>query len=172
METVSIRLRDINLTESFIIIAAAKFNKTRMVTFNQQLMEEIEKYLLWRKAHDLSQDEESHLFLNQRNKPVEGHVFYDAFERIRKESGIKREDGAYCQPRIHDLRHTFAVNRLTAWYRENQDMQNLLPVLSTYMGHVQLSNTSVYLTMTDELLQEANYRFENYAIKKNHGKEE
>ena len=69
--------------------------------------------------------------------------------------------------RFHDLRHTFAVDRLTAWYKENQDVQKLLPVLSTYLGHTHLSHTSVYLTMTDGLLREASKRFESYIKQKN-----
>ena len=85
-----------------------------------------------------------------------------AFERIREHAGISRSDKSPFQPRLHDLRHTFAVNRLTSWYRKNQDIQQLLPVLSTYLGHTHLSHTSVYLTMTDGLLGEANNRFESY----------
>ncbi|MFZ0277587.1 MAG: hypothetical protein WAL60_11815, partial [Candidatus Sulfotelmatobacter sp.] len=59
--------------------------------------------------------------------------------------------------------HTFAVHRLTEWYRQNADVQRLLPALSTYLGHVDLSATQRYLTMTPELLQQANRRFEQYA---------
>jgi integrase len=68
------------------------------------------------------------------------------------------------QPRIHDLRHTFAVHRLTTWYREGADVQNLLPMLSVYLGHVTLAYTSVYLTMTPELLGQASDRFEQYFL--------
>jgi len=168
METVSIRLRDIDLNESVIVIASGKFYKTRLVPFNTQIKKEIENYLLWRKTPGLPQMPESHLFLNDRGKPVSESVFYNSFKKIRAESGIRRDDGSYCQPRLHDLRHTFAVNRLLLWYKENKDVQTLLPALSTYMGHVQLSHTSVYLTMTDDLLQEANNRFENYIIQNNH----
>lgn len=168
MEAVSIHLRDIDLDESVIVIASGKFYKRRLVPFNSQIKKEIEDYLLWRKKQGLSQEPDSFLFLNNRDKPVSGNVFYKSFERIRAESGIRRDDGAYCQPRLHDLRHTFAVNRLLLWYKENKDVQTLLPALSTYMGHVQLSHTSVYLTMTDDLLQEANNRFENYIMQNNH----
>jgi integrase len=66
-------------------------------------------------------------------------------------------------PRLHDLRHSFAVHRLTAWYREGCDVQRLLPVLSIYLGHADLEGTKVYLTMTPELLQQASLRFERYA---------
>lgn len=170
METVSIRLQDVDLSESVVIITSGKFYKTRLVPFNSQIKKELENYLLYRKKQGLTQSPESYLFLNDRGKPVSGSVFYDSFEKIRAESGIRRDDGAYCQPRLHDLRHTFAVNRLTLWYKENRDVQVLLPALSTYMGHVQLSNTSVYLTMTDDLLQEANNRFENYIRQENYEK--
>ena len=80
---------------------------------------------------------------------------------------IRRADGGRFQPRLHDLRHTFAVHRMTSWYRQGADVQKLLPQLSTYLGHVRLKDTQVYLKMTPELLQAASQRFERYA-----GKEE
>ncbi len=68
--------------------------------------------------------------------------------------------------RLDFLRHSFAVHRLISWYQEKADVQQLLPVLSVYMGHAYLASTSVYLTMTNELLQEAGKRFEKYAREK------
>ena len=81
------------------------------------------------------------------------------------EAGIRRNDGARYQPRLHDLRHTFAVHRLTSWYRQGADVQKLLPQLSVYLGHAYLAATQVYLSMTPELLAEASARFERYAGK-------
>ncbi|MCF8494495.1 MAG: hypothetical protein K9G65_03785 [Rickettsiaceae bacterium] len=86
------------------------------------------------------------------------------FQRIRAKAKIKRDDTSRYQPRIHDLRHSFAVHRLTSWYREKKDVQQLLPILSTYLGHRRLADTTVYLTMTDDMLQEDNIRFEAYTI--------
>jgi integrase len=86
-----------------------------------------------------------------------------AFKRIRYEAGVKRTDGFYYQPRLHDFRHTFAVRRLVTWYREGKNVQRLLPHLATYLGHVSIRETSRYLTMTKELLDEASHRFELYA---------
>ena len=60
------------------------------------------------------------------------------------------------------MRHTFAVHRLTEWYRQGADVQRLLPVLSTYLGHASVAATQVYLSMTPELLQQASARFERY----------
>ena len=63
---------------------------------------------------------------------------------------------------MHDLRHSFAVHRLTAWYRQGADVQRLLPVLSTYLGHSDLEGTKIYLTMTPELLNQASMRFARF----------
>jgi integrase len=84
------------------------------------------------------------------------------FTKLRKSAGIEHPPGARWQPRLHDLRHTFAVHRLIGWYREGVDVQACLPLLSTYLGHVNLTGTKTYLTMTSELLAEASKRFEKY----------
>jgi integrase/recombinase XerD len=86
------------------------------------------------------------------------------FSRLRNLSGIPRRDGTRCYPRIHDLRHTFSVHRLEAWYREGADVQRLLPQLSTYLGHTDVAETQCYLSMTPDLLREANLRFEHYVL--------
>jgi len=56
-----------------------------------------------------------------------------------------------------------AVHRVIAWYREGVDVQARLPLLATYLGHVNVSGTQSYLSMTPELLAEASWRFERYA---------
>jgi len=72
--------------------------------------------------------------------------------------------GASYQPRLHDLRHSFCVNRVVAAYQAGADVTRLLPKLSTYLGHISLSSTQRYLTMTAALLQQASGRFERYAM--------
>jgi integrase/recombinase XerD len=85
------------------------------------------------------------------------------FRRLCKHAGIQRIDGGRFQPRLHDIRYTFALNRLISWYREGADVQRLLPCLSTYLGHVNVSATQRYLIMTPQLLHEARLRFQQYA---------
>ena len=91
-----------------------------------------------------------------------------AFVRLRTYSGVGRSDGARYQPRLHDLRHSFAVHRLTSWYQQGANVQHLLPHLATYLGHVSLAATQIYLTMTPELLRAASVRFELYALQEAH----
>ena len=66
-------------------------------------------------------------------------------------------------PRLHCLRHSFAVGTLLRWYREGIEPEDRLLHLSTFMGHTQPSSTAVYLTITADLLKEANQRFERFA---------
>lgn len=161
-ETMSLKIRDLNQPESFVYIRESKFYKSRIVTYNRKVGKLIDTFLKWREEQGMCGASESRLFLDKKGVEMHIDTVRGAFERIREHAGILRLDKSPFQPRIHDLRHTFAVNRLTAWYKENQDVQKLLPALSTYLGHTYLSHTSVYLTMTDGLLREANSRFESY----------
>ena len=162
-ETVSIRMDDLNLQESHVIIRESKFSKTRIVPFNHQVREMLQGFAEWRASQHPGCSVEKALFLDRKGQPMCLETVRGCFQRIREAAGISRNDRAYYQPRLHDLRHTFAVNRLTAWYREGKDVQKHLSSLSTYLGHDKVSNTSVYLAMTDELLREASKRFKAYS---------
>jgi site-specific recombinase XerD len=103
---------------------------------------------------------EDSLLLNERSRrlsyPTVNHVFKD----LLTQAGIARDPRK--GPRLHHLRHTFAVHRLLAWYRDGQDVQARLPALATYMGHVELASTRVYLRPTAELLDQVQRRFHRH----------
>jgi len=164
-ETLLIKLKDIDLKKRTILIEQSKYYKTRYVTFNQQVGDVIIKYLSRRKDMGRPQSPDTYLFIGKKDKPLSGSLLDVIFSKIRTEAGIRREDGAVYQPRIYDLRHTFATKRLINWYEEGKDVQQLLPVLSTFLGHQRLDYTSVYLSMTDKLLEEASNKFNNYVNK-------
>ena len=164
-ETLSITLNDVDMDNCVITIQQSKFYKSRLVPFNDQVKEVLDAFLQWRKEHQQPSSPESHLFINQHGKPLNAASLRGIFHRITEKAGIKRNDGYVFKPRLHDLRHTFAVTRLITWYRQGKDVQQLLPILSVYMGHEHLAHTSVYLTMTNDLLHEANVLFERYITK-------
>jgi integrase len=83
-----------------------------------------------------------------------GHLLMEVIRR----AGLKPAVGRV-GPRFHDLRHTFVVHRMLAWYRAGINPQERLPYLATYLGHKDVYSTLVYLTITQDLLQEANTRF-------------
>lgn len=161
-ETMSLRIKDINLDKSVVLINESKFYKSRVLPFNAKVKTIIEECLEWRRQKGMNTESEAFLWLDKKGKVMSADTLRGIFQRIKDNVGIKRTDGAVYQPRLHDLRHTFCVNRLTSWYREGKDVQKLLPVLSTYMGHKHLSHTSVYLSMTEGLLGEASNRFAQY----------
>ena len=163
-ETLSIKMADVDMKNNLVIIQQSKFYKSRLVPFSSELAKVIKTYLKWRIKQKFPQDENDSIFIGKNNKPFEEDTMHGIFQRIREKAKIKRSDHATYQPRIHDLRHTFAVNRITSWYQENKNVQQLLPILSVYLGHKYLAHTSVYLTMTDDLLQEAGSRFEKYVL--------
>ena len=165
-EALSLKLSNVDTSQSLIVVEQTKFYKSRLVPFGKELAKEISDYLKWRKKQGHPPEKNSPFFYGRDNKPLNMNTVENAFVRIRQKADIKRTDGARYQPRLHDLRHTFAVHRLMSWYQENADVQQLLPILSVYMGHTYLAATSIYLTMTNDLLQEAGKRFEKYAREK------
>lgn len=161
-ETLSLTLGDIDMENLVATVRQSKFYKSRLVPFNKQVKKLLDQYLQWRMKYPSPQGTESLLFINRRGEPFNADTLRDIFQRIRDKEDIRRDDGAAFQPRLHDLRHTFATNRLLEWYKQNKDVQQLLPILSVYLGHTYLAHTSVYLTMTDDLLREAGAKFEQY----------
>lgn len=160
-ELVNLNRTDVNFADSIIKVREGKFGKTRLVPFGPQLCHALLGYV---KNHPASPPE-TPLFVTCRAIRIKTPAFQHNYRILCKLADIRRTDGASYQPRIHDLRHTFAVHRLTLWYRQGADVQKLLPLLSVYLGHVNIEATKVYLSMTPELLAEANHRFEQYAAK-------
>lgn len=164
-ETMKLQIKHVDIPNQCVTITESKFYTSRIVTFNDEVKILLEKFFEWRKSQGMSFADDASLWLTRENKPMKRSSMKKIFESVRKRAGISRDDNPTYQPRMHDLRHTFAVNRLRAWYRDGEDVQSLLPVLSKYLGHKQVSYTTVYLTMTDGLLGDASRLFFEYANK-------
>ncbi len=85
------------------------------------------------------------------------HLLTDVIRR----AGLKPATGRI-GPRVHDLRHAFVVHRMTTWYQEGINPQSRLHYLATYLGHKDIYSTLVYLTITQDLLQQASERFRSF----------
>jgi integrase len=167
-EPIRLACSDVDLAESTLTIRITKFYKTRRIALSTQLQSVLAEYDGNRCLAGHSRDDTAPFFTYKKGGPVVRVVLEDAFQRLRLHVGVVRQNARY-QPRLHDLRHTFAVHRLIAWYRAGADVQKLLPGLSTHLGHISLSGTQRYLTMIPELLTEASLRFEHYAGEVIHG---
>jgi integrase/recombinase XerD len=166
-QALSLRLTNVDLTAGILTIRESKFYKTRLVPMSPVLSGALGEYVAQRaKEHPTQLD--GALFLTRTGTPVARHTAENIFSRLRLRAGVLRHDGGRYQPRLHDLRHAFAVHRLVSWYRQGADVQRLLPQLATYLGHVPIAATQRYLTLTPELLHQASQRFERYAQEGQH----
>lgn len=159
---------DVDLPRSLLHIRGTKFFKTRIVPISATLRAILTAFVTKHHTHP-SIGGDDLLFRKRNGTPLTESAICAAFRRMRAIAGIKREGGARNQPRLHDLRHSAAVHRVTSWYRTGADLNDLLPKLATYLGHKDLSGTQRYLTMTPELLAEASRRFEAFARGGRHG---
>ncbi len=167
-EALALRRADVDFDDSLLTVRNTKFFKTRLIPIGPVLVEALRKYSTRVRAIDPVESNDATLFTMRTGEPVSENTIQCCFRRVCNHAGIRRSDGARYEPRLQDLRHSFAVHRLTSWYREGLDVQSLLPHLSVYMGHVSIASTQVYLSMTTELLQEASTRFERYVTREGH----
>lgn len=161
-EALGLAPQSVDTEQAMLTVRATKFYKTRLVPVAASLQRELAAYDRWKRSQNVH-PEPCFYFIDRRGLPLRDHQVRTLFEDLRAKCRLGRSDSGK-RPRIHDLRHTFAVHRLTAGYRRGEDVQALLPQLATYLGHSSLSSTQVYLTMTPELLSLANGRFESYAF--------
>jgi integrase/recombinase XerD len=160
-EALALTLTDVDLSAGVIRVRESKFYKTRLVPLGRDLINVLADYTAVRgKRHSAQPD--APFFVSRTGRGITRRAAEGIFSRLRFQAGVQRSDGGRFQPRLHDLRHSFATCRLVSWYREGADVQRLVPQLATYLGHVHIAATQRYLTITPELLREAGKRFERY----------
>lgn len=148
---------DVDLTTGVLAIRRSKFNKDRLVPVHPTTRETLREYAARRDAV-FPTPRSPAFFLQQRGGRFSNHTIQMSFWELTRAVGLRGNTGK--GPRFHDLRHTFAVRRLTAWYAAGLDVQALLPSLATYLGHGHYTDTAWYLTATPELLSLAAARAE------------
>jgi site-specific recombinase XerD len=164
-EALALTFADVDLDAAVLTVRESKFFKSRLVPLGSNLTQQMRAYSNWRSANWRCRAEDTPFFCNRYGQRICLNTLQYNFERLRMHAGLHRDGGPRCQPRMHDLRHTSAVHRLISCYRQGDNVQKYLEHLSVYMGHAKLSGTQTYLSMTAELLAQANDRFERYAGK-------
>lgn len=161
-EAVNIKYRDIDFKDSVLMIKS-KNDKTRIVPLSKKLTNYLCNYVKTYKKID-RKGKNDFLFTKKDGKKCSVGNIDKRFRNLCDFIEIKKDIPDSFKPRIHDIRHTFAVYRLIDWYRKKMDLNYYLPYLSTYLGHTSISGTQTYLAMIPELLSEANSRFEQYFL--------
>jgi len=164
-EALRLRVQDVDFVRRAFYILESK-GRSRWVPFHPSLQGELQRYLQARRAFvgEVARSD-ARLFVSHNRQRLPISTASGTFAGLYRAAGLKPAHGRD-GPRLHDLRHSFAVHRLTRWYREGADLHSRLPWLSTYMGHVDLLGTETYLTTTPELLGLAGKRFGNHFRRK------
>ncbi|MCL2876984.1 MAG: tyrosine-type recombinase/integrase [Betaproteobacteria bacterium] len=155
-EALTLRMEDVDLVQGVLRINGAKFRKDRLVPPALPLVQRLQKY-----AGEIGRRPAgAYFFPSLRDGGQSPERFYVQFRELLMKCHIPHGSRGR-GPRVHDLRHTFAVHTLLRWYKEGADLEAQLPVLATYMGHVSIDSTSRYLHMTAELFPEITARCQN-----------
>lgn len=148
-EAIRADVADFDLDTGCLTVKGTKFGKTRLVPVHTTVIDEFRGYLEVRSATALPGT--TALFISVAGTRLTYDNAHRVFKKLTVQAGITPRSSA-CRPRMHDLRHSFAVNTLLDAYRTGGDVGELLPLLSTYLGHTEPANTYWYLHAAPELL--------------------
>jgi len=163
-ELARLDLGDVDLIAGTITIRETKFFKSRILPLAGSSLAALTEYLVMRRKAKAPQNAESGLFWHdQGNARYTSQAIARCLIDILRRAGLKPATGK-TGPRIHDLRHSFVVNRILEWYRAGINPQDKLPFLATYLGHRDIHSTLVYITVTQDLLEQANQRFRRFGV--------
>jgi len=157
-ELLRLRLGDFEAEETVLHIRMTKFRKSRLVPLSPSVSTEIRQYIEERRGRNLPASAESFLMWSSPSSEVyRASPLVALWHRLCVSARVI--DGLGHPPRLHDLRHSFAVNALQRWYAQGADVQARLPHLATYLGHANAASTHYYLKLTPELRASAGERF-------------
>jgi integrase/recombinase XerD len=141
---------DVDLRHGILTVHGTKFGKSRELPVHATTVAALRAYLRRRDRLCPEQATDAVLISPARTRLIYCNV-HSTFRDLRRRVGLAAHSAA-CRPRIHDVRHTFAVRTLIGWYQADLEVQPRLPLLSTYLGHVHPKDTYWYLSAAPELL--------------------
>lgn len=144
-EALAMRQGDIDARNGMITLRRPNTDVTRTIPIGPSLLRLLRIYL---KSTIRSKTETRNFFARKDGQPISIRALVRAFRVLRCKAGISRHDGIPRQPRMKDLRHTFAVHCLNKWLKERRDLRSMLPILGAYLGHVSLNSSEAYLSVT------------------------
>ena len=162
-EALALTNADVDLAEAILTVRETKFYKSRLVPIGTDLADVLTRYRDQQPKKPTRRPDAPFL-ADHHGDRILRQTAELIFKRVRDQAGLERPTCRTFRPRLHDFRHTFAMNRLVSWYREGKNVQRLLPHLSTYLGHRSVNETQRYLNMTADLTMQAGLRFLKYAM--------
>jgi len=149
-EVIHLDREGVDLEEGLLTVQLTKFSKSRLIPLHPSTVEKLELYLNRRdRLHP--RPPTSRFFLSNQGRPLTDCMVRWTFVKLTRQIGLRKASDRF-GPRLHDLRHRFAVTALLHWYETGVNVEQRLPVLSTFLGHVHVTDTYWYLTAIPELL--------------------
>ncbi len=144
---------DVDLRTGLLTVRNSKFGKSRLIPIHESTQETLSRY---RRRRDdlLAGRRPSYFFITSRCNHLDSGEIHRTFYKLSRQVGLRGSED-HTGPRIHDLRHRFAIQTLIAWYRSGEEVERRLPILSTYLGHVHVADTYWYLSACPELMGHA-----------------
>jgi integrase len=162
-ELVRLVLSDYDATEQTLLVRKSKFHKSRLVALSDSAAREMDRYLRARRRFPHSADAPLLVSNHRGISAYSGASFGQTMRTLFRLADIRTPEGRV--PRVHDLRHTYAVHTLLRWYRAGTDVQAKLPALSTAMGHVSIASTAYYLSLLQPVAEAASARFARHCLR-------
>jgi integrase/recombinase XerD len=157
-EVLSLDRADVDIDRGILHVQRTKFGKSRYVAVHPSTVEALKKYAEAR-GRFFPTPSTPAFFISERGGRITGATARYTFAKLSQQLGLRvPAEGHGRGPRLHDLRHRFAVRTLIHWYRSGLDVERELPKLATYLGHVHVNESYWYLEAVPELLQLATDR--------------
>lgn len=163
-EALNLSVDDFDAKKQMLVIVQGKFHKSRIVPLHHSTVDMLSTYDVLRQERKHSVAKTRHYFLTERGTSLKYRSVFNIFHQIAADLGWMTGSPGR-GPRVHGLRHTFAVNRLLQWYHDGENLDRRIPELSTYLGHQCVAHTYWYFTAVPELMAIAGSRFDQFVHK-------
>jgi len=160
-EALRLANKDVDLSRAVLSVNETKFHKSRIIPIHSTVVAALAAYMSERDRR-WAVPVSDRFFRSSKGAPLPYTTVRHAFRTLVRRLGWS-SNGERKLPRIHDLRHSFASKRLRDWQRQGYDLMVMLPALSTYLGHVKVSDTYWYITALPDLLSDTAELFANFA---------
>lgn len=163
-EALSLNIGEVMPKKNLLFVRQGKFAKDRYLVLAKSTSQAVHDYFNLQKSCG-SFEEDDPFFITRSGRRLSYSNASMIFRRLIKHCNIGHN--AVHAPRLHDFRHTFATNCLIKWYEQGEDVNAKLPILATYMGHVNIASTQIYLHISSKLLETAKNRFHQFFSSEN-----
>jgi len=157
-EPIALDCKDVDLTQAILTVRWTKFGKTRLIPIHSSTVGKLEEYSRLRSRIFIRPKSPSFFVSERGTRLTQCSVRY-TFVKLSREIGLRAPHDSH-GPRVHDMRHTFAVKTLLRWYQTGVDVERHMPELATYLGHTHVNDTYWYISAVPELLSLATMRLD------------